>query len=190
MQRFSTLLYLLSAMILFGLTLAQWQGNKEATIQDVTGATPVTFENDATGMERPAGGAEELDNLRAESPDYEQVIAVKYLTLQEGVDPQEAREFMENEYLKLYSELPGFNVKVGQPERQGNPFDAQSYSANDSEPDFVLFYIFDSKWTRDYYFPEPDEWSEEIHRAIEKNQSAVDKLFGVYFVQSVFDSHV
>jgi len=49
-------------------------------------------------------------------PEYQQVISVKYLTLQDGVESEEAREFMESEYLQVYSELPGFNAKVGQPE--------------------------------------------------------------------------
>ena len=180
MQRFSPPSYLLSAIILFWVAPAQWQGNKEATIQDVNGATPVSISNDATGMERPTAVDGEKPILRTRSTDYEQVISVKYLTLQEGVDSEEAREFMENEYLQVYSELPGFNVKVGQPDPT---------RIDDSAPDFVIIYIFDSKWTRDHYFPEPDVWSDEIHRAIEKNQSAFDRLFGVYFVQSKYESH-
>jgi hypothetical protein len=108
------------------------------------------------------------------------VISVKNLTLQDGVESEEAREFMESEYLQVYSELPGFNPKVGQPEPT---------RAGHAEPDFIMIYIFDSKWTRDRYFPGGDVWSEEIHSAIEKNQETLDKLFDVYFVEGEYECH-
>lgn len=140
-----------------------------------------SIEDVATTADWPTEDDKKLPNLRTESTDdYQQVIAVKYLTLQEGIDPEEAREFMETEYLQVYRELPGLNVKVGQPEpaRTDGPV-----------PDFVMIYILDSKWTRDHYFPEPDVWSDEIQRAIEKNQETFDKLFGVYFVESEYENH-
>ena len=52
-----------------------------------------------------------------------------------------------------------------------------------------MIYIFDSKWTRDHYFPSGDVWSEEIHSAIEKNQETLDKLFNVYFVEGEYECH-
>lgn len=114
------------------------------------------------------------------SDGYSAVIAVKHLHLQEGVDPDEARTFLETDFLEIYTELPGFNAQVGLPDPT---------RMDDSGPDFVLIYSFDSKWTRDYYFPEPDQWSDAVHRAIQKNQVAYDKLFNTYFKQDAYENH-
>jgi len=47
---------------------------------------------------------------------YQQVISIKYLTLKEGVELKEAKEFLETEMLQIYRELPGFNAFIGRPD--------------------------------------------------------------------------
>lgn len=108
--------------------------------------------------------------------DNQWIVSPRYLTLQDGVEKEEAREFLVNEYLNLYKELPGFNAAVGEPERGDVNVDF----------DFVMIYTFDSKWTRDHYFPEEDVYSDEVIQAVEKYQDTYDKLFGYYFKEEQY----
>ena len=111
-------------------------------------------------------------------PDKQWVIAPRFLTLQEGVSKEETREWLQNEYLLLYRELPGFNAMVGE------PFKSAGWGKTDSnskEKDFVMIWSFDSKETYERYFPDGHS-NDEIREVIEKHQSTYDKLFGKYFV--------
>lgn len=113
-------------------------------------------------------------------PDKEWIIAPRFLTLQEGITKEEAREWLENEFLHIYREFPGFNAMVGEPLKSGG------YGTFDNKVkekgDFVLVFFFDTKETMDRYFPE-DGWSDEIVNGVAKHQSTYDTLFDKYFVQ-------
>jgi hypothetical protein len=106
----------------------------------------------------------------------EWIVGPRYLTLQEGVSKEEARAFFENEYLEIYNELPGFNASVGivDPNR------------GKGRGDFIMIYTWDSKWTRDYYFPKAGERNDQVKEAIEKHQDTYDKLFGKYFIKDEY----
>lgn len=118
--------------------------------------------------------------------DKKWVIAPRFYTLKDGVSRKEAREWLNDEYLLLYREFPGFNCQVGEPLRSGG------WGTEDNEVkekgDFVMVYFFDSKETKDYYFPEDGSWSDAIVNGISKHQAAFDKLFGKYFVQDKYHS--
>ena len=112
-------------------------------------------------------------------PDKEWVIAPRFLTLQDGVSKAETREWLENEYLLLYRELPGFNAMVGE------PFKTAGWGitgSNAKEKDFVMIWSFDSKETYERYFTPDGHMSDEVSEVIKKHQSTFDKLFGKYFV--------
>lgn len=109
------------------------------------------------------------------TPDNEWIVSVRNLTVQEGIDKDEARQFLETEYLTLFKQLPGFNAMVGVPER------------GVQQGDFVLIYMFDSKWTRDHYFPGEGELSEEIQEIIEKPEFT--QFLGKYFTQEGYDNY-
>ena len=123
-------------------------------------------------------------NVPNDVADKEWIIAPRFYTLQDGVTKEEAREWLENEYLLLYREFPGFNCQVGEPLRSGG------WGTEDNEAkekgDFVMVYFFDSKETKDFYFPEDGSWSEAIVNGIAKYQSTFDKLFGKYFIQDKY----
>ena len=125
------------------------------------------------------------DNSEFDSPDKQWVVAPRFYTLQDEVSKEEAREWLENEYLLLYREFPGFNCQVGEPVSSGG-WGTKDNKAKE-KGDFVMVYFFDSKETRDYYFPE-DGWSEAIVNGIAKHQSTFDKLFGKYFIQDKYQS--
>ncbi|HEY0355402.1 MAG TPA: hypothetical protein VGC29_04310 [Flavisolibacter sp.] len=108
------------------------------------------------------------------------VIAPRFLYLKEGVSKDEARNWLENEYLPLYKQFPGFNAMLGE------TFKSSKWGSKDStdkDKDFVMIYFFDSKETFDRYFPK-DGMGTEIVEGIKRNQSTIDKLFGKYFVQA------
>jgi hypothetical protein len=111
-------------------------------------------------------------------PDKEWLIAPRFLTLQEGVSKEEAREWLVNEYLLVYREFPGFNAMVGEPVSSAG---WGKTNDNDKEKDFVMIYFLDSKETANHYFPDGKN-SDEINEGIKKHQSTFDKLFGKYFV--------
>lgn len=119
-----------------------------------------------------------------ESSKKEWVIAPRFLTVQDGITKEEAREWLENEYLVLYREFPGFNAMVGEPVKSGG-WGTPNNNAKE-KGDFVLVYFFDSRQTKDHYFPEGGGWSDDIVKGIAKHQSTFDKLFGKYFVQDKY----
>jgi hypothetical protein len=47
-------------------------------------------------------------------PRKEWIIAPRFLTLQKGITKEQAREWMEKEYLPLYRQLPGYNAMLGE----------------------------------------------------------------------------
>ncbi|WP_297707930.1 hypothetical protein [uncultured Eudoraea sp.] len=126
------------------------------------------------------------ENESSDTPDKQWVIAPRFYTLQDGVSKEEAREWLENEYLLLYREFPGFNCQVGEPVSSGG-WGTKDNKAKD-KGDFVMVYFFDSKETRDYYFPEDGSWSEAIVNGIAKHQSTFDQLFGKYFIQDKYQN--
>ena len=118
-------------------------------------------------------------NKENQSSDKKWVIAPRFLFLKEGVSKDEARKWMENEYLPIYREFPGFNAMLGEPVKSAR---WGSKDSADKEKDFVVIYFFDSKETYDRYFPK-DGFGAEISDGIIKHQSTIDKLFGKYFDQ-------
>ena len=125
-------------------------------------------------------------NEPCDVPDKEWIIAPRFLTLQENVSKEEAREWLVNEYLLLYREFPGWNAMLGEPLRSGG-WGTENNIAKE-KGDFVLYYIFDTKKTKNFYFPEDGSWSEEVVNGIAKHQSTFDKLFGKYFIQDKYQS--
>ena len=78
--------------------------------------------------------------------DYKWIIAPRFYTLQDGVTKQEARKWIEDEYIKLYREFPGFNCHVGEVVSSsgwGTPND--NYK---TKGDFVMVYFFDSNYLK------------------------------------------
>lgn len=67
---------------------------------------------------------------------------------------------MENEYLLLYREFPGFNAMLGEPLKSGR-WGTTNNNAKE-KGDFVVIYFFDTKKTKDHYFPEDGGWSDDI----------------------------
>ena len=125
-------------------------------------------------------------NEPSDVPDKEWIIAPRFLTLQESVSKEEAREWLVNEYLLLYREFPGWNAMLGEPLRSGG-WGTENNIAKE-KGDFVLYYIFDTKRTKDFYFPEDGSWSEAVVNGIAKHQSTFDKLFGKYFIQDKYQN--
>ncbi|HEY5918704.1 MAG TPA: hypothetical protein VIU13_14915 [Chryseolinea sp.] len=120
-----------------------------------------------------------------DSADHQWVIAPRFYTLQAGVSKEEARKWLETEYLLLYREFPGFNCHIGEVVSSsgwGTPNDKYK-----EKGDFVMVYFFDSKETLEYYFPK-DGWSDAINKGIAKHQATFDKLFGKYFIQDKYQN--
>ncbi len=113
------------------------------------------------------------------SSDKTWIIAPRFLFLKEGVSKEDARKWLENEYLPVYREFPGFNAMLGETVKSAK---WGSRDSTDKEKDFVVIYFFDSKETYDRYFPK-DRFGAEIVEGIKKHQPTIDKLFGKYFVQ-------
>jgi hypothetical protein len=111
-------------------------------------------------------------------PKKEWIIESKYLHLQKGVNKQEAREWLEKNYLPIYREYPGFNAILG--EHTGGAIWGEQFSVDKSKGDFVIFYIFDTKQTKDFYFPKDGPWNELVQNAMKKYQPTVDDFFGKY----------
>jgi len=129
------------------------------------------------------------DNLNEmEPPEKEWIIAPRFLALQEGITKEEAREWMENEYLPLYRFYPGWNVMLGEPTSSGTWTESNDNARN--KGDFVMIYLFDTKTAKDYYFPSGMNWweQEDISRVLEDHQSTFDQLFGKYFVQDRYQN--
>ena len=119
------------------------------------------------------------NNGTTPSPDKTWVIAPRFLFLKQGVSKDEARKWLENEYLPIYRQFPGFNAMIGDPVKTAN---WGSKDSTDKQKDFVIIYFFDSKETYDKYFPK-EGFGTEITEGIKKNQSTIDKFFGKYFIQ-------
>ena len=119
-------------------------------------------------------------------PEKEWIIAPRFLTLQDGITKEEARKWMENEYLPLYRYYSGWNAMLGEPLRSGG-WGTPNNKAKE-KGDFVLFYIFDTQKTRDHYFPLDGSWSAEVLNVLEKHQSTWDKFFGTYFIQDKYQN--
>jgi hypothetical protein len=123
-----------------------------------------------------------------EPPHKEWIIAPRFLTLQEGITKEEAREWMENEYLSLYRYYPGWNAMLGEPTSSGG-WGSSNNNAKE-KGDFVLIYFFDTKATKEHYFPPGINWREQadISQVLEHHQATFDKLFGKYFIQDRYQN--
>lgn len=119
------------------------------------------------------------------TPDKEWTIAPRWFTLQEGITKDEAREWLENEYLLLYREFPGWNAMVGEPVKSSGWGNTTNNNAKE-KGDFVLIYFFDSKETLNHYWPEDGSMSDDVVNGIARHQSTFDKLLGKYFVQDKY----
>ena len=118
-----------------------------------------------------------------EHPKKEWVIAPRFLTLQKGISKEEARKWMEEEWLPGYRNYPGFNAMLGEPINSGT-WTTTNNNAKE-KGDFVLIYFFDSKVAKERYFT-PTGLSDEIMKVIKEHQSTWDALFGKYFVQDKY----
>ncbi|GAA4457109.1 hypothetical protein GCM10023189_27320 [Nibrella saemangeumensis] len=119
-------------------------------------------------------------------PKKEWIIAPRFLTLQKGVTKEQAREWMEKEYLPLYRYYSGWNAELGEPTGSGKW--GKSDNTAKEKGDFVLIYFFDSPRTRDHYFPPNGPWSEEIQKVLAEHKSTWDDLFGKYFIQDKYQN--
>lgn len=111
-------------------------------------------------------------------PDKAWVVAPRFLYLKDGISKDEARTWLEKEYIPIYRQFPGFNAMLGEPVKTAR---WGSKDSTDKEKDFVIIYFFDSRETYDRYFPK-EGFSEEIKEGTKRNQSTIDKFFGKYFI--------
>ena len=125
-------------------------------------------------------------NNKPLDPKKEWIIAPRFFTGKEGVSKEEAREWMENEYLLMYKEFPGWNAVLGEPLRSGG-WGTENNIAKE-KGDFVLFYIYDSMESKEYYFPSEGGFGEALNKGIAKHQSTFDKLFDKYFIQDKYQN--
>ncbi len=123
---------------------------------------------------------------KQEIPKKEWIIAPRFLTLQKGITKEQAREWMENEYLPLYRYYTGWNAQLGEPTGSGK-WEIPDNTAKE-KGDFVLIYFFDSTRTRDHYFPPNGPWSEEIQKVLAEHKSTWEDLFGKYFIQDKYQN--
>lgn len=120
------------------------------------------------------------------APKKEWIIAPRFLTLQKGITKEEARKWMEEEWLPLYRHYSGWNAMLGEPISSGG-WGKPDNKAKE-KGDFVLIYFFDSPATRDHYFPPNGPWSDEVLKVISDNQATWDALFGKYFIQDKYQN--
>ena len=106
------------------------------------------------------------------------LIAPRFLYLKAGISKDEARNWLEKEYLPLYRQFPGFNAMLGEPVKTAR---WGSIDSTEKDKDFVIIYLFDSKETYDRYFPKEGQ-GEEIKEGTRRNQATIDKFFGKYFI--------
>lgn len=113
-------------------------------------------------------------------PDKEWVIAPRFLKLQDGITKEEAREWVEKEYLPLYRTYPGWNVTFGEPLRSGGW--GTTNNNLKEKADFVLIYSFDTRETANLYFGKDPSLGKLFDDALTKHMSIVEQTyFGKYF---------
>ena len=127
------------------------------------------------------------DRIEDEYPKKEWIIESKYLHLQNGINKEEAREWIEKNYLPMYREFPGFNAILG--EHTGGALWGGEWSVDPSKGDLVIFYIFDSKRTKDFYFPKDGPWNELVQNAFKKHP-IVNDFFGKYIDKQKYQMNV
>lgn len=110
------------------------------------------------------------------------VVAPRFLYLKDSALKTEAQSWLENEYLPIYRQFPGFNAMLGEPIKTAR---WGAKDSTDKEKDFVIIYSFDSKETYDRYFPK-EGFSNEIKEGIKKHQSTIDKFFAKYFIKEKY----
>ena len=109
-----------------------------------------------------------------DTPEKEWVISPRFLKLQEGITKEEARKWLEKDWLPIYRNYPGWNAMLGE------PLGGTANNNIKEKADFVLVYFFDTKALKDHYFPD-GHWGDDVKKVVEENQSAWDDLFGKYF---------
>lgn len=121
-------------------------------------------------------------------PEKNWIIAPRFLTLQEGITKQEAREWMEKEYLPLYRYYPGWNVMLGEPVSSGSWTESNNKAVE--KGDFVMIYMFDTKAAKEHYFPPGQNWWEgkEISEVLKNHGDIWEKFFGKYFIQDKYQN--
>lgn len=118
-------------------------------------------------------------------PDKEWVIAPRFLKLQDGITKEEAREWVEKEYLPLYRTYPGWNVTLGEPLRSGGW--GTTNNNLKEKADFVLIYSFDTRETANLYFGKDPSLSKLFDDALTKHMSIVEQTyFGKYFIKDKY----
>ena len=124
-----------------------------------------------------------FQNDENDYPKKEWIIESKYLHLQDGISKEEAREWIEKNYLPLYREIPGLNVIFG--EHTGSALWGGEWAIDPSKGDLVMFYIFDSKYTKDLYFPQGGPMHELVQNALKKHPVTKD-FWGKYVDQDKY----
>ncbi|MDB2606256.1 hypothetical protein N9Y48_00620 [Zobellia sp.] len=86
--------------------------------------------------------------------------SVRLLTLKSGVNTQEFEKYAREQLVSVFRQVPGGEARVAKADR------------GTDKGVYVLIYFFDSKATRDYYYPipngEPSKAGLEMHVKIEK----------------------
>lgn len=93
--------------------------------------------------------------------------AVRLMTLKQGVDAMEFEKYAKEQLDPAFRNVPGIEARVAKADRGAD------------KGIYLLIYFYDSKATRDYYYPEengnqPSKAAEEMRPRIEK------AIFGLY----------
>ena len=124
-------------------------------------------------------------NEKNDVSDKDWIIAPRFLKLQDGITKEEAREWVEKEYLPLYRKYPGWNVTFGKPLRSGGW--GTTNNNLKEKADFVLIYSFDNSNTASLYFPKDGGTSKLFADDLTKHMSVVNNtFFGKYFVRDEY----
>ena len=93
------------------------------------------------------------------------VLRIRYCTLKQGVEPQEFERFMAEEFNPLMNEImPGIRIIVMKGERGPNV------------GQYIVVWEMNSLYVRNYYMPEPGEYSEAFKTIGENCGEPCDQL--------------
>ncbi len=94
------------------------------------------------------------------------MVAIRELTLKEGVDPKAFESFVTDELIPtLRQHIPGAKALVVKGERGTNV------------GKYLFLWLFDSIHTRNLYFPEPDQASNVWQAVMEASGGAIEQMF-------------